>query len=349
MNTEVNRDHSSLQPHATLQSQTYRIRDELIATLLVHQGAYVSGEILAQALQISRTAVWKHIRMLETIGFTIASLHRKGYRLEHCPDLLLQPLLQQVLSPNVTLGRHVYWSPSLDSTNTTAAQFSSVLPHGFIVSAWQQTAGKGRRGRPWFSPKGGLWFSVLLRHPLPLARAAQLTLIASVAMRRAILRQCEADVKIKWPNDLLLNGRKICGILAEIRADGEWVQHAVLGIGTNVHVDAASFPEKLGLVATSIESESGISLHRVQLTADFLCEFEPLYDALSRGEPAFAEVAEEWQDASSTLGRHVRVQTSQVLIEGLAERVDASGVLYVRSDDGTLHVIHSGDVLFDGM
>jgi BirA family biotin operon repressor/biotin-[acetyl-CoA-carboxylase] ligase len=247
------------------------------------------------------------------------------------------------------LGRRVWFWPELDSTNNVAGQLAldPETPHGTVVSARVQTGGRGRRGRTWFSPAEGLWFSVILRDPMPLSRAAEVTLLASVAVRRAILSQLDLPIQIKWPNDLLCDGRKVCGILAEVRADGEVVQHVVLGIGINANIPAEAFPKELTGVATSLLAAAGRPVHRTALTARVLQEFEPLFRDLVEDGPGFAGVVDEWRAASHTLGRWVRIQTPTGLIEGTALDIDTRGVLTVRLDNGRTVPVHSGDVLFD--
>lgn len=187
--------------------------------------------------------------------------------------------------------------------------------------------------------------STVLKKPFPLRRAAELTLLASVAVRRAIVRQTELPIRIKWPNDILCQGKKICGILAEIRADGENVEYAVLGVGMNTNIPLQDFPDDLKEKATSLFGESGKPISNLQLAGDFLTEFEGLYEDLLAGE-GFAAVSDEWRAASSTLGTKVRVQTGQTVIEGVAEQIDDTGTLYLRTPDNALKAIQSGEVLF---
>ncbi|MCF8563784.1 biotin--[acetyl-CoA-carboxylase] ligase [Alicyclobacillus tolerans] len=325
---------------------TEQIRNQIVEAFLRAKGAVVSGSALSDTLGITRTAVWKHIRSLEELGFGFESVHRLGYRLTRTPDVVLEPLLKPFLKVESQIGQVVHWVENTVSTNAVAASLAQKGAfHGTVFAAGRQEGGRGRRGRSWFSPQGGLWMSTVLKKPFPLRRAAELTLLASVAVRRAIVRQTELPIRIKWPNDILCQGKKICGILAEIRADGENVEYAVLGVGMNTNIPLQDFPDDLKEKATSLFGESGKPISNLQLAGDFLTEFEGLYEDLLAGE-GFAAVSDEWRAASSTLGTKVRVQTGQTVIEGVAEQIDDTGTLYLRTPDNALKAIQSGEVLF---
>lgn len=334
--------------HALTTWESQDLRDRILERLLDAEGDWVSGAELSAITGVSRTAVWKHIQTLEELGFTVEAVRHRGYRLTHVPDIVLEPLLRRRLPAGCALGRRVLYAPVIGSTNATLAHLaqSPALPHGTVLAAGTQTGGRGRRGRSWFSPDTGLWFSVLIRRQIPLSRAAEITLLASVAVRRAILRQTDAPVQIKWPNDLLMDERKVCGILAELRADGEEVQHVVLGIGINANVPHEAFPDELANIATSILAASGRPVHRTQLGADVLRELEPMVEALAMGGAGFAAVIDEWRSACHTLGRDIRVQTPGGLVEGFAIDISPDGRLLVRTHTGERLSIPSGEVLF---
>lgn len=323
------------------------IRTQVLEALLSAKDQYVSGERLSQAAGVTRTAVWKHIKALQEIGFCFDSAPKLGYRLTHVPDLLLGPLLTRELPQGAVLGRAVHWLPETHSTNAVAMDLANQgAADGTLVTAWEQQGGRGRRGRNWFSPRGGLWMSFVLQRPLALSRAAELTLLCSVAVRRAVLASCGLSPAIKWPNDLLLDGRKVCGVLAEIRSDGESVQHAVLGIGLNSNIPAESFPPELAEVATSLSAVLQQPIANLPLAAAIVSELEPLYDDLAAGGRGFQAVAQEWRAACSTLGKRVSVQLTKELVTGEAIGIDDHGALRLRLDTGTVIDIHSGDVLF---
>lgn len=329
-------------------SGTEVLRDTLIDLFCNAGTSPLSGTELSEQLGVTRTAIWKHIQSLQTFGFEFEATPRIGHRLTAVPDVLLEPILTRALPHDVELGRVVTFHPELDSTNRLAGELARAgAPHGTLVSARQQTGGRGRRGRPWFSPPDGAWFSIVLQGPFALKRAAELTLITSVILRRVFHELSGCEVTIKWPNDILVNGRKVCGILAEIRADGEQVQHAVLGIGVNCNTPARDFPDALQPIATSLFAESGTKIDRVEMVARFLAGFQPCYDALVSGQPAFAVLHPEWVHYSATLGKSVRVQTGNQVTEGVAVRLEPSGTLVLRTPADEELEIHSGDVLFD--
>jgi BirA family transcriptional regulator, biotin operon repressor / biotin---[acetyl-CoA-carboxylase] ligase len=322
------------------------IRSAILQNILNAPNHSVSGAKLSQVFGITRAAVWKHIHVLEGIGFEFRAAPRVGYQLIKQPDLCLPPLVSQALPRMGVFGHWMDWWQEVDSTNRVAMHHIAEIPHGGIVTAVRQSGGRGRRGKAWVSPAGGLWMSVVIKQPLALARAAELTLLTAVAVRRAILSETGLAVDIKWPNDLLYDGRKLCGILAEIRADGETVQHAVIGIGLNVNVAVDSLPSEIQAVATSIRGETGRTTSMVAMMTAILQRLEPLVDSLSENGAGFQAVAPEWQAHCITIGKSVTVQTPAGQIEGFATHADDHGVLYVRDSDGHTHAIHSGDVLF---
>jgi BirA family transcriptional regulator, biotin operon repressor / biotin---[acetyl-CoA-carboxylase] ligase len=327
-------------------SDTTRIA--MVRAFLAAGGEFISGELLSQKLGVTRTAIWKHINALESLGFSFESIHRRGYRMTGIPDIILEPLLEPFLSPGTKLGRTVSYLKEVDSTNIAAQKLvHQGANHGTVVCAGKQNGGKGRRGRIWFSPEGGLWMSIIMRQPFPLQRAAELTLLASVGIRRAIFQVSGIDVKIKWPNDLLLNGKKICGILAEIRADGENVHYAVIGFGINTNIARDLYPPELSPIATSLYAETGKQISNVELAGTILNELDPLFSDLATGKAGFRDVLEEWKDGCATLGKRIQVQTARELLCGEAVDVDGSGILYLKLDNGDVIPIHSGDILFD--
>lgn len=334
----------------TALTQSYeseQIRNQIIRRFLETPDDYVSGETLSDMLGMTRTAVWKHMNALESLGFVFTSTSRLGYRLQSAPDILIEPLLERHLHAGTTLGRRAHFYPVVDSTNRVAQEWlTRGAEHGTVVSALVQNGGRGRHGRTWFSSDRGLWMSVILKCPFPLNRAAELTLLTSVAVRRVVMSYTGANIEIKWPNDLLCNGRKICGILAEIRADGENVQHTVLGIGLNTNVLPSEFPSELREKATSIFAETNVRTEHLRFVGGLFQELEPMIHELANGGGGFKTVHREWVDASATIGQSIRIQTQHTILEGRATKLDEAGVLHLTRTDGTVMQIHSGDVLF---
>jgi BirA family transcriptional regulator, biotin operon repressor / biotin---[acetyl-CoA-carboxylase] ligase len=238
------------------------------------------------------------------------------------------------------LGRYIRWHETLPSTNDLAVSLAEIqVPEGTIVVAEEQTAGRGRHGRPWVSPRGGIWLSVILRPHLPLALTPLIGLAASVAAARAIRTTTGLLARVKWPNDVLIDGRKIVGILADAGPDAEWV---VVGIGINANVPREALPAGTGYPITSLEERLGRPVDRGILVRTLLRELERGYEELCVSG-ALATLR-RWREMADTLGRVVRVETHGTVIEGVASDLDESGALLVRLRDGTVQRVLAGEI-----
>jgi len=316
--------------------------EELVLAFLAEAGdEFVSGEAISDKLGFSRAAVWKHVETLRGHGYRIDAVPARGYRLREIPDRLTALELRPLLGTH-DLGQELHCFDEVVSTNDVAKQLAEEgADHGEVVIADRQTAGRGRRGRPWASPPGrNVYFSAVLRPDLPPQRAAELTLVAAVALCHAV-RRAGVDAGIKWPNDLVVKGKKLCGILTEMAADPDRVQWVVLGVGINLNAAAADLPEELRGSATSLAIERGQPVPRALFAAAALTLLEEWLDL--HAERGFAPIRDEWRSLSDTLGRPVRVATDGREIEGIAEDLDASGALLIRVGD-RLEAVHSGDV-----
>jgi BirA family biotin operon repressor/biotin-[acetyl-CoA-carboxylase] ligase len=314
---------------------------ELIIQALLEQER-LSGQRLAETAAISRTAVWKHIQSLRREGYDIVSEPGRGYRLQGTPDRLHPRLLASGLETEL-LGRNILFRPEIGSTQDLARELAEHNePEGCVVVAEKQGAGRGRRGRGWTSLPGSVALSVLFRPPLEPWRVSHFPLLAGVAAARAVAAETGLRPRLKWPNDVLLNGRKAVGILAEMSADAEAIAFILLGMGLNVNAAEEDFPVDIRETATSMRREAKRSFSRVELVKKLLQELEALYvDYLEQG---FAPVKTLWRDMSHTLGREVRVELMDRSIEGLAVDIDASGCLVVRTGDGRDVTVSAGDV-----
>ncbi len=240
------------------------------------------------------------------------------------------------------IGRRLEYRSALGSTQDLARRLAEAdAPEGTVVLAGRQTAGRGRLGRSWVSPQGGLYFTVVLRPATQHLRT--LTIVAALAVARGIEAQTGLTCSLKWPNDVLLGERKVCGMLMESRLTGERVQYVLVGIGVNVNADLAEHPE-IASIATSLRMELGRELSREALAAAILNEMEAIYVAMQAGQP----LHEEWKARLVTLGRQVRVRFGEQVEEGLAEDVDAEGSLILRRVDGSHVAISAGDVTLRG-
>jgi BirA family transcriptional regulator, biotin operon repressor / biotin---[acetyl-CoA-carboxylase] ligase len=301
----------------------------------------VSGERLAAHLGLSRAAVWKRIHRLKAQGYVIEGSPRRGYRLLAVPDKLLPEEILQGLQARVFTGP-VHHYESLVSTNDLAKELAARgAPEGTVVVAETQTGGRGRLGREWDSPPGvGLYVSLVLRPELPPLELPQITLTTAVAVVRATQRVAGVTPGIKWPNDLLLNGKKLGGILTEMETESDRIRHVVVGLGLNVN--NPEFPPELAGMATSLTLTVGGSFSRVQLLQAWLEEFEGLYDRfLNQG---FPEILEEWKRATVTLGSPVTVRQGPREISGEALDVAPDGALLLRTASGEIVRVTSGEI-----
>ncbi len=316
--------------------------EELVLAFLAEAGdEFVSGEAISDKLGLTRTAVWKHVEALRSHGYRIDAVPARGYRLVGVPDRLTPLELRPLLNTH-DLGQTLHWYEELGSTSDRAKELADEgADPGTVVVAETQTAGRGRRGRVWASPpRRNLYFSVILRPELPPARAPELTLVASVALCDA-LRQAGVQAGIKWPNDLLVSGRKIAGILTELAAEPDRVHWVVVGAGVNVNARAEDFPEELRAAATSVLLERGQAAPRALFAAACFTALEEWLDR--HAEDGFGPVRDAWRERSVTLGREVIVEADGREIAGTAEDIDESGALLVRSRAGVERIL-SGDV-----
>jgi BirA family biotin operon repressor/biotin-[acetyl-CoA-carboxylase] ligase len=242
------------------------------------------------------------------------------------------------------LGRNIFFSHEIGSTNIWAKELATHgTVEGAVTIAETQTAGHGRLGREWVSPEGGLWFSVILRPKLRVTQAGKLVFVAGLAVARVLHEMYRLTVEVKWPNDVLVNGKKICGILLETNATGEAVNFVVVGIGINASFDAnKAFPEKYRTIATSLESELGRRICLEGLFRALLEELETIYDLYTQS--GFAMILEQWKKYARFLGKNVEVTSKDERLAGLAYDVSLDGALILRFEDGTTRPIFAGDV-----
>src|SRR5262245_46681437 len=263
----------------------------------------ISGAELSQALGMSRAAVWARIEELRSLGYEIEASPHQGYRLRSAPDVLHADDLISRLGKTKVIGRDIRVFRETTSTNDVIEKLArDGVKEGAVVFAEAQTKGRGRLGRKWISPaKKGLWFSVLLRPDLRPHEATQLTVASATALRRAIESHTGLKTEIKWPNDMLIRGRKAAGILTELHAEVDRIQHVILGIGVDVNLSPGDFPAELRKVATSLKTELGKPVPRPELAVAILRELDRDYGRVcSRRFPA---VADEWEEHCTTLGR----------------------------------------------
>ncbi|HIJ87707.1 MAG TPA: biotin--[acetyl-CoA-carboxylase] ligase [Desulfuromonadales bacterium] len=315
-----------------------------ILRLFRTEAGYISGELLSRELGVSRTAVWKHITALRNGGYCIEAVPSRGYRLVTSPDVINPHEVTAQLNSTI-IGRHLELVQLTASTNADAfRRAEDGAAEGTVVLADAQTGGKGRRGRVWSSPAGvNLYCSVVLRPAIMPHEAPQLTFLSAVAVARAIEQTTDLTPEIKWPNDLLISGKKVAGLLNEMSAETDGINFVILGIGVNLNMAAGQFPDDLRHPATSLLIESGRGVDRSRFTAAMLSELDRLYSGfLVHG---FGPVREEWQRRCNANGRQVVVSDSGTECSGgMFAGIDADGSLLLRSDDMVLHRITCGDV-----
>jgi BirA family biotin operon repressor/biotin-[acetyl-CoA-carboxylase] ligase len=305
---------------------------------------FVSGELVSRELQVSRTAVWKHINGLRDAGYVVEAIPSRGYHLLSSPDILSVEEVREKLN-TTRIGRQLVCLPETTSTNADAFHLAEAgAEDGTTVIADAQNGGKGRRGRVWSSPSGvNLYCSVVLRPAIMPHEAPQLTFLSAVAVARAIAQTTALVPEIKWPNDVLISGRKVAGLLNEMSAETDRVNFVILGIGVNLNMTLAQFPADVRTPATSLLLEQGLPVNRAQFAARMLGELDRLYtDFLHHG---FGPVRDEWQQRCNANGREVVVSEADVeTVRGMFHGIDGDGALLLRFPDGTVERILSGDV-----
>jgi BirA family biotin operon repressor/biotin-[acetyl-CoA-carboxylase] ligase len=307
------------------------------------QGGVVSGEELSSSLGVSRTAVWKHIKTLQSIGYRIDAVPSQGYRLVSSPDILVPAEISAGLVTR-RIGHRLICFRETESTNMVAFRLAEEgAEEGTVVVSEAQHHGKGRMGRRWESPPGvNLYCSLILCPPIFPMQAAQLTFLSAVAVARAISETTALQPEIKWPNDVLVGGRKVAGLLNEMSAETEKINFIVLGIGININMRQDQFPEDLRHPATSLALEAGRDISRLDVTRALLTALDDFYDAyLAHG---YDPIREEWLSRCTMNGREVRVTFQNSVQEGMVMGIDEDGALLIRLHDGRVERVMAGDV-----
>jgi BirA family biotin operon repressor/biotin-[acetyl-CoA-carboxylase] ligase len=322
--------------------RTDRRIDALMTLLAARPMLVISGAQIAREIGVTRHAVWRWIEQLRSLGVRVKGQPGAGYRVEHVPDVLVPGLLKPRLRRTMFQG-HLYHFFKVGSTNDVALELGHAgAPHGTVVIAEEQTAARGRLGRSWHSEKAsGIYVSVLLRPSLPPAAASMLTLVAGLAAREAVVEQTGHEPDLRWPNDLLLDGRKIAGILTEMHAEPDRIHFVVIGVGINVNHE--SFPAALAPLASSLRIETGRIHSRLELLLKLLLHLEGYYNRfMSEGSPA---ILEQFTRVSSyACGKRVRIRTASETFTGTTDGLEPSGLLRIRRDGGGVEVVVSGEV-----
>jgi BirA family transcriptional regulator, biotin operon repressor / biotin---[acetyl-CoA-carboxylase] ligase len=318
---------------------------KILSALRAADETGINSSALAAVVGENSAAIAQRIDELRGLGYDIESTPHFGYRLLDVPDVLHADDLLSRLPEVRVVGRDIRVFQETSSTNDVVEKLArDGAGEGVVVFAESQTKGRGRLGRKWVSPAGGgLWFSILLRPQLPPASVTQITIAAATGVARAIRAQTGLAPQIKWPNDILIDGRKVVGILTELSAELDRVRYVVLGIGVDVNV--MEFPAEFADAATSLALATGRRFSRAQIAAAILHELDVDYARITAGD--FATLAEEWERQCITLGNRVRIHIGDRTVNGRAESLDTDGALLLRSDHGHLERIVGGDVTLE--
>lgn len=316
------------------------MRETILHTL--RHGGRISGEELGQALGTSRTAVWKHITALRREGYRIESSPGKGYLLVSAPDSLLPEEIKAGLRTSL-LGQQIAYHRELASTQDAAKALAAQgAGEGTTVIAETQAAGRGRVGRGWASPPGGVYLSIILRPAIKPSEALRFPLIAGVAAAQAIEQLTGLKPGLKWPNDIILEGRKAGGILTEMSAEIDRINFIIIGMGINVNTERTRFPEEIRGIATSLREECGKEVSRLKLVQEILAQLESLYQDFQVS--GFEPIRVRWKALSNTIGARVSISSEGKEVDGEAIDIDGDGALILQKADGTLERVLAGDV-----
>jgi len=309
----------------------------------LRQGGRISGEELGNALGISRTAVWKYVTALRREGYRIDSSPGKGYSLVSAPDSLLPEEVKVGLRTSV-LGQQIAYQREVASTQDAAKALAvQGASEGTAVIAETQTGGRGRMGRAWASPPGGIYLSIILRPDIKPSEALRFPLIVGVAVAEAIEQLTGLKPQLKWPNDIIVAGRKAGGILLEMSAEMDSINYIVIGMGINVNTRRAHFPAEIRGIATSLREEYGKEVSRVRLVQEILAQTESLYQDFRVS--GFEHIRERWKALSNTIGARVSISSGGKQVEGEAIDIDGDGALILRKANGALERVIAGDVI----
>jgi BirA family transcriptional regulator, biotin operon repressor / biotin---[acetyl-CoA-carboxylase] ligase len=316
------------------------MKKEIILQIL-STDRFVSGEYLSRQLNISRTAVWKHIKSLQENGYKFESKPHVGYRLIKRPE---EPLAEEIIPRLKTkiIGKEILHFKAIDSTNSYAKKIivKNNPIEGTVIISEIQTKGKGRKNREWSSSKGGLWFSIILFPPLSPQRAMYVTMAASIALVQAIFDICKIKAEIKWPNDILIQGKKVCGVLTEIDAEMDLIHYSIIGIGMNVN---NILSDELTEKATTLQTEKNTIINRKDLLCSIFTHFDALYHHIKQQELSL--IKEKWISSSNMIGKEVKVHGEKETIRGTVNGIDDQGCLLVQEKDGVIRVI-TGDIVY---
>jgi len=317
---------------------------KVLTFLKTHDTEYLSGQDLSDVLRISRVAVWKHIKKIQTLGYTVESKQKEGYKLTKNSDLLLPWEIISGLETKV-LGQQAYYFDSIDSTQSQALKMADDPRNsGTIIIAEKQTGGRGRSGRKWISPKGGIWFSIILYPKFDISNITLFPIASSLALSYAIQKICKISTELKWPNDLTIKGKKLAGMLVDASFESNKIEKLVLGVGINFNVSIKEIEKTLKKTqnyygVSSLNENKGEAIELIQ---SFLLELEKMYEELNNNHTK--RIITEWTKRSSTIGKKIEINTNEGKIKGEAIKIDNDGGLIIK-DKGKIKKVFAGDII----
>ena len=319
---------------------------KVLKFLQTHNTEYLSGQDLSDVLRISRVAIWKHIKKIQDLGYTVESKQKLGYKLTENSDILFPWEVTSELKTKV-IGQKAYYFDSIDSTQNQALKIANEPENnGAVIIAATQTGGKGRTGRKWISPKGGIWFSIILHPKFDISITTLFPIASSLALSKAIENTFEITPELKWPNDLTIKGKKIAGILVDAAFESNKIESLVLGVGINFNVDIKAIKKTLkdtpNFYGVASLSEQNKKVKPIQLVQNFFVELEKIYELLNKKQTK--KIILDWTKRSSTLGKNVEINTTDGKIKGKATKIDEDGALIISNKSKTYKVI-AGDVI----
>ena len=318
---------------------------KVLTFLQTHNTEYLSGQDLSDVLRISRVAVWKHIKKIRSLGYTVESKQKLGYKLTSNSDVLFPWEITSGLKTK-KIGQRAYYFDSVDSTQNQALKMlDEPANNGAIIIAGKQTGGKGRAGRKWISPKGGIWFSIILHPKFDISITTLFPIASALALAKALEKTSNVSPELKWPNDLTVKGKKLAGILVDASLESNRIENIVLGVGINFNVDVKQIEKTLkktpnfyGVASLSEQKNNTKPIHLIQT---FLVELEKIYNLLSAKQTK--KIITEWTKRSSTIGKIIEVDTREGKIKGKAIKIDDDGALILDNDKNNR--IIAGDII----
>jgi len=321
---------------------------KVLSFFQTHGSEYLSGEDLSDVLKISRVAVWKHIKKIQSLGYKIESKQKLGYRLVNETEKLLPWEITQDLKTKF-IGKRVYYFEEIDSTQNFAQQIAlDEKEDGTIIIAERQTAGRGRLERKWTSPKGGIWFSVIIHPKFDVSTSTLVPIAGAVALSKSIKLILDVDVSVKWPNDITLDGKKVAGMLVDASIQANNIDYLILGIGINFDIDSKKLGKRLSKSpnfygVNSLRKKSDITPPKL-LLKEFLVQFEKSLSQLNKGEKS--KIVKEWMKRTNNLNKKIRINTSEGKVSGTFQGIDIDGALKLKTGNG-IKKIFVGDVVLE--